>query len=1453
MGLSLDEIQHPETWQLQCLVSPFPKIFRSHNATVTPGSPVSVTEAPFGLPPCMTIEEYRADPICRLSLYNYKLEAKIGTSRASQQWRLTVLDSGAGPNLIRAALLSPETISSLDTKREVVNLASASNHRLDVLGIVILTVTVGTQTNRVPFVVVKQLGADAILGCSYMDQAIEDIKCQKRGVLLLNGDFVPVTRRRASAPLCHGLPESKLLGNRAKTHHNALRCAKWTKLAPLTETMIPVTCSQAGLRLLEPMNDLYTKRRISIANGLAEVKPGVPIFVRIANFSDSTVTLPKNMRIGYTVPAPLSQKVLTVTFEDDPATHDNREQEHLFSKPSDSENLRGGGGDAPTPFTVDDIDLSELTPIRQNTVRKMLKPFTSMWHGKLGEVKITEHRIDLVPGARPVFSQPYRAGAESRKVIQKNVDELLQQGIIEPTKSQWASPVVLAPKADGSLRFCIDYRRLNTITKKDSYPLPRMDDCLDSLGTAKFFSTLDCNSGYWQVKVANDDKHKTAFTSHAGTFQWNRMPFGLCNAPATFQRTLDILLAGLRWKTCLVYLDDVIIFSNSFEEHVQHVREVLSALQTAGLSLKLKKCKLFSATVDYLGHVIRPGKLAVAEKNTDAIKMCSYPSTQTQLRSFLGMCNVYRRFVPCFARVAAPLNKLLCKGQSPQLPEATVEQRDSFETLKKALINPPILRLPQPDREYSVDTDACADQIGCALMQTSEDGTRYPVGFWSRSLLPAERNYSASERECLAVIWAVQILRPYLERKHFTLYTDHSALKWMFDLVDVSGRLARWRLRLLEFDFTIKYRKGADNVVADAISRLPTFGFTRTGPDLDIPCFLVEDKETASAEKKTITSIVDKSNWLNCDWDPCDHALSDHADRWRQEKDIPQALSAEVSLLTIDEIREAQLADPLSQKTRSAISQGKQTPYTEDDRGLIVRVAPVDHSIQIFIPEALRPRALYLAHYTPVSGHPGISRQYYTMRRTFYWPSMISDIQKMCKDCHTCAKERTRLRSHQSPMKLFPATEPLEFVAIDILGPLPRSTKGHQYILVITDRFTKLTRVTPLHSITAIAVAKAFIDDWVFSYGAPARLLSDNGSQFTAKLFQSACAQLGIKNVFTTAYHPQTNGQTERFNRTLLAGLRAFASEHPKTWHEYAGAVAYAYNTQVHKTTGLTPFELVLSRPPPPTFLKREPNSTGAMEPRLERRRFTKQIQSFTAVAAARTKSAQLRYKRDHDARIKPLQAPQPGDQVYVQRQGPSEDAGTGERRLHKLQAKADGPYPVISATSHTVTIDRNGLLDTITRNRISKAPDAQSLAQASSSTEPVALSGVDLNGSVKILRRARQLRNTTDNASIKHPTHTPTPQVTDTRAVRTTMAPNPPQEYVVDKIITYDSSKDVFRVRWHGFKAAADTWEPPSHLPFNMMMRYFRRSGIPLPSKLLQYRRTRQSQSSNEANRFEE
>jgi Reverse transcriptase (RNA-dependent DNA polymerase)/RNase H-like domain found in reverse transcriptase len=310
----------------------------------------------------------------------------------------------------------------------------------------------------------------------------------------------------------------------------------------------------------------------------------------------------------------------------------------------------------------------------------------------------------------------------------------------------------MVPKSDGSLRFCVDYRRLNAITVPNTYPLPRMDECIASLGDAAIFTTLDCNSGYWQIPVHPADRDGTTFTSHCGIYRFLRLPFGLRNAPATFQRAVDVILAGMTWRTCLVYLDDAIIYSPDKASHLRHVAKALNLLREAGLSLKLKKCLFFSQTVDHLGHVIRPGRLGVAEKNTDALRDAALQRTQTELRSFLGLFNVNRRLVPHFASLVAPLNVYLTKGKPPVLGILSDPAVAAFNSLRQKLLSPPVLALPRREGKLWLDTDASAAQLGCCLLQEQPFGPALPLGYWSRSLSAAERNYSTTEKECLAIV-----------------------------------------------------------------------------------------------------------------------------------------------------------------------------------------------------------------------------------------------------------------------------------------------------------------------------------------------------------------------------------------------------------------------------------------------------------------------------------------------------------------------------------------------------------------------------------------------------------------------------------------------------------------------------------------------------------------------------
>ena len=322
-------------------------------------------------------------------------------------------------------------------------------------------------------------------------------------------------------------------------------------------------------------------------------------------------------------------------------------------------------------------------------------------------------------------------------------------GVIEPATSEWASPIVLVPKKNGSLRFCVDYRRLNAKTVPDAYSLPRIEYCLDSLGDAEIFTTLDCNEGYWQVPVEPEDRDKTTFTSYLGTFRYTRMPFGLRNAPATFQRSLDIILSGVRWQSCLIYLEDVIVLSRSTDEHLRHV-EIITLLRRAGVSPKPTKCSFFPPKVDYLRDMITPGKLSVATEDTKSFPHAHFTRNTMQLRSFLGADNVYRRFVTGYSGIARPLNAMLRKDAEPDWDSPTNEELEAFETLKPKLVTPPILGLPKANRPYMIETDASAYQIGATLLQQqkeTEPNEWTPIGYWSKTLTDCERNYSTTECE----------------------------------------------------------------------------------------------------------------------------------------------------------------------------------------------------------------------------------------------------------------------------------------------------------------------------------------------------------------------------------------------------------------------------------------------------------------------------------------------------------------------------------------------------------------------------------------------------------------------------------------------------------------------------------------------------------------------------------
>ena len=436
---------------------------------------------------------------------------------------------------------------------------------------------------------------------------------------------------------------------------------------------------------------------------------------------------------------------------------------------------------------------------------------------ELGTTDVVQHTTNT--GDHPPIKQPLRRTPFALQVkVDELVQEMLSQGVIEQSRSPWASPVVLVSKKDGGLRYCIDYRQLNRVTKLDEFPLPRIDDTLDQLVGAKFFMTLDLAAGYWQVAMDLSDQEKTAFATYSGLYEFKKMPFGLVNAPATFQRLMEVILAGLAREGCLVYLDDVLVMGRTMEEHNHNLVKVFDRLRTAGLRLKPKKCCFAQLEVEYLGHVVSTEGIKTDPKKAKAVSEFPTPSNVKEVCSFVGLASYYRKFIPNFSKIAGPLHALTKKDVAFIW---TPECQSAFQALKQLLTTAPLLTYPKFDRPFMLETDASSDGLGAVLAQCQEDGLVRPVAYASRSLQQHKKNYGITELEGLAVVWAVKHFRHYLYGHKCKVYTDHEALKAPLNTPRPSGKLARWGMALPELDIEIFYRPGKVNSNADALSRSP--------------------------------------------------------------------------------------------------------------------------------------------------------------------------------------------------------------------------------------------------------------------------------------------------------------------------------------------------------------------------------------------------------------------------------------------------------------------------------------------------------------------------------------------------------------------------------------------------------------------------------------------------------
>lgn len=890
----------------------------------------------------------------------------------------------------------------------------------------------------------------------------------------------------------------------------------------------------------------------------------------------------------------------------------------------------------------------------------------------LGRTDVVRHKINT-GAAASVKQNPRRLPLSKRELVRDEVSKMLEQGIIEPSQSAWSSPVVLVQKKDGSTRFCVDYRKLNSLTLKDSYPLPRIDESLDALRGSKWFSTLDLQSGYFQVEMDTEDAEKTAFTTFCGLYQFKVMSFGLCNAPATFERMMEVILSGLHWETCLLYIDDVIIFADSFEQHLERLSEVLSRLQTAGLKLSPQKCQLFKKQVSFLGHVVSEQGISTDPAKIRAVEQWLAPTDVHQVRSFLGLCSYYRRFVEGFATIARPLHQLTEKKNPFKW---TSECEESFLRLKEALCSSPILCYPTTRQNFVLDTDASGFGIGAVLSQM-ENGTERVVAYYSRALNKAERNYCITRKELLGVVEAVKHFHYYIYGVETIVRTDHGALTWLMNFKNIEGQMARWMETLGEYDLKIKHRAGRKHMNADGLSRLPCDNCEYcTKREVRDKTLQLEDPKTGpsvrvltrSQAKQNAEESGSAASWLPTDIDNIQGAQREDDDisyvyQWLTQNRRPEW--KDISHLSMTVKRYWAKWDSLILRNGVVYRRKFHDPPKPDTHLLLV-------------PKSLRKDVMRLLHNNISAGHLGTTRTVSRIKDRFDWPSLREDVEDWCRACIECQRAKNDTRKPKAKLQASKVGAPMERIGIDILGPLTQTGQGNRYVLVIADYFTKWTESYAMKNIEAITVADLLVKEFICRFGIPRQIHSDQGRQFESEVFQQICLLFDIDKTRTTAYHPQSNGLVERFNRTLLNMLTKVVSSDQRDWDQKLPFLMLAYRSSEHASTGYSPNLMMLGREAelPVDLLYGTPP-----ENRQDICQYVTDMKQHLASVhcSAREKllKASDKQKRSYDHRVN-QHSYNTGDMVWLQ---------TKRKRalVPKLQFGWEGPYRVVQRLTDLV------------------------------------------------------------------------------------------------------------------------------------------------------------------------
>lgn len=751
---------------------------------------------------------------------------------------------------------------------------------------------------------------------------------------------------------------------------------------------------------------------------------------------------------------------------------------------------------------IDTIETEhDLTDLERKQLTEALKCFELTSENKLGRTNLIEHEIEIIEGAKMRDLPMYRYSPSVWDSIEKELERYERLDVIEECTSEYASPLVPVKKSNGKIRVCLDSRKINSITKKDAYPMRNMNEIFHRLQKARYFSIIDLKDAYFQVPLKESSRNFTAFRTPKGLFRFKVVPFGLKNAPFTMSRLMNRAIGFDLEPYVFIYLDDIVIATESLDEHFRLLKEVAKRLTKAGLTISVEKSRFCRRQVKYLGYLLTENGLAIDSSKLEPILNYPRPKSIRDIRRLMGLMGFYQKFIKNYSHITTPITDLLKKSKKFKWNE---EAERALDELKSVLTSSPVLANPRYDIPFIIETDASQLAVGAALLQEHPEGKRI-VAYYSKKLTSTQRKYAATEKECLAVLLAVENFRHYVEGTTFTVITDAKSITWLFTITAANGnsRLLRWALKLQSFDFNIQYRKGRDNVLADCLSR-------------------IESIET-----------VDRD---------------------------------------YEELKERILKDP-SLYTEFKIIGGKIFKFVQDsskieDRRFLWKYYP---------PKQDRLQIIQTVH---EPAHLGYDKTIASIKEKFFWPRMCLDTKQFCKACLPCKTSKSTNINSTPPMgsQKQNCDYPWQFLTLDYLGPFPPSGRSQSTcLLVVTDIFTKFILVQPFKQATACSLVK-FLEQSIFLlFGVPQTVLTDNGSQFTSKLFKDLCTHYGITHWLTPSYHPQVNN-SERVNRVITAAIRATIKSNHKTWADNIHSIANAIRNSTHESTKHTPYFLTFGR-----------------------------------------------------------------------------------------------------------------------------------------------------------------------------------------------------------------------------------------------------------------------------------